>query len=105
MSSVYQLLKNKRNPPLPKHIILIIVENYSYMCRLHLNWCFGYQYTLFKYYRKVLDCKRGYLVISRCKGDYFEKTIIEDEKNVVQIRFYECVIPFESSIKHPNSYY
>ena len=96
--SLFQILKNKRNPPIPKYIILVIVENYSYMCRLQLNWCFGYQYTNFRYYRKVLDCKKGYMVISRCKGEYYQKTIIQDEFGKVDIRFYNCVIPVQSSI-------
>ena len=96
--SLFQILKSKRNPPIPKHIILIIVENYSYMCRLQLNWCFGYQYTIFRYYRTVLDCKQGYMVISRCKGVYYQKTIIQDEFGKVDIRHYSCVIPIESSI-------
>ena len=86
MSPLYQILKNKRNPQLPKHIILIIVENYSYMSRLHLNFEFSFRYSIFKYYRIILNCgKRGRLVISRQKGEYVKKTIIQEEFGKVEI--------------------
>ena len=93
MTNLFQILKNKKEPQIPIHIILLIVENYSYMCRLHLNYQFSFTYTIFKSQRRILNCRRGYIVISRkLNKKYSREIIIRDEKNKVDITIYNCVI-------------